>query len=39
MNEFEEMNNATLESMTNEEIMSILNKYKSDLATDENTLD
>ena len=39
MNEFEEMNSATLESMTNEEIMSILNKYKTDLATDENTLD
>ena len=39
MNEFLEMNNLTLESMTNNEIMSILNKYKNDLATDENTLD
>ena len=39
MNELEEMATATLESMANEEILSILNKYKSDLATDENTLD
>ena len=39
MNEFEEMNTLTLESMSNNEIMSILNKYKSDLLTDENTLD
>ena len=39
MNEFEEINNFSLESMTNNEIMSILNKYKCDLATDENTLD
>ena len=39
MNEFEEINNLTLESMTNNQIMSILNKYKSDLSTDENTLD
>ena len=39
MNEFEEINNLALESMPNNEIMSILNKYKSDLATDENTLD
>ena len=38
MNEFEEIT-LTLESMTNNEIMSILNKYKSDLITDENTLD
>ena len=39
MNEIEEINNLTLESMTNNQIMSILNKYKSDLSTDENTLD
>ena len=39
LNEFEEINNISLESMPNNEIMSILNKYKSDLATDENTLD
>ena len=39
MNEFEEINTLTLESMSNNEIMSILNKYKSDLITDENTLD
>jgi len=39
MNELEEMATATLESMANEEIISILNKYKSDLATDENILD
>ena len=39
MNEFEEMNTLALESMSNNEIMSILNKYKSDLLTDENTLD
>ena len=38
MNEFEEIT-LTLESMTNNEIMFILNKYKSDLITDENTLD
>ena len=39
MNELEEINNSTLESITNEKIISILNKYKADLATDENTLD
>ena len=39
MNEFDDINNSTLDSMTNNEIMSILNKYKNDLATDENTLD
>ena len=38
MNEFEEIT-LTLESMSNNEIMSILNKYKSDLITDENILD
>ena len=39
MNEFEEINNISLESTTNNMIMTILNKYKSDLETDENTLD
>ena len=41
LNEFEDinMNNISIENMTNNMIMSILNKYKADLETDENTLD
>ena len=39
MNEFEEINNMSLESLNNNMIINILQKYKSDLATDENTLD
>ena len=39
MNEFEEINNISLESMNNNMIINILNKYKNDLITDENTLD
>ena len=39
MNEFEEINNMSLESLNNNMIINILQKYKSDLSTDENTLD
>ena len=39
MNEFEEINNMPLESINNNMIINILLKYKSDLSTDENTLD
>ena len=39
MNEFEEINNISLESINNNMIINILQKYKSDLITDENTLD
>ena len=39
MNEFEEMNNISLESMNNTMIINLLQKFKNDLLTDENTLD
>ena len=39
MNEFEEINNMSLDSLNNNMIINILQKYKSDLSTDENTLD
>jgi len=39
MNEFEDINNMPLESINNNMIINILLKYKSDLSTDENTLD
>ena len=39
MNEFEEINNISLESINNNMIINILLKYKNDLTTDENTLD
>ena len=39
MNEFEEINNMSLDTINNNMIINILLKYKSDLTTDENTLD